>query len=177
MMKRLFVGVRPSPEDLRDLVEFQHRLAKEASLSLVRWTREPQIHLTLNFLGDVADIPDLGAIDWPPAFVQPLDHVILFPEPLQTRVIGVGGPVSPPFADLVSRISKGTKCPLGTPYPHITLGRVRSPLRLDAAELPVPSEIRLNLTLVTLFQSHLGPEGSRYEMIGEFRLAKPREAW
>ena len=55
MMLRLFVAISP-PEEVKDQIEkAQQRLRGALPGNIVRWTKREQFHLTLKFLGNVAE--------------------------------------------------------------------------------------------------------------------------
>lgn len=145
----------------------------------VNWMRRSTFHLTLRFLGDVAPDRVDALVDavspWVRRFPPPtitLSGGGAFPNAHQPRVLwlGVHGGLEP-LADAIDR----AVLRLGFPpdekrfVPHLTVGRVREG-RADhvaAALLDVREVARFTPTSVTLYESHQGPEGARYEVVRE----------
>lgn len=165
---RLFVAVWPPPEVVETLAELP-RSASEA----LRWTTPEQWHVTLRFLGEVAD-PDavlaaLGRVDLAPmtgtvAELGPATacfgrHVLQAP---------VGGLEALAAAVLVGTAEVGI--PPGASFSgHVTLARARGAGRRRHADLRplagVAVSARWLVTEVTLVASTLGDRGSRYRVL------------
>jgi RNA 2',3'-cyclic 3'-phosphodiesterase len=156
---RLFVGVCP-PERVLDAIERVDRPRRDG----VRWTRRDQWHVTLRFLGEVADSgPVAAALDSAPlrrceASVGPKvevlgRHVICLP------VAGLG--------DLAQAVEEAT-AGFGQPPDdrrfrgHLTLARLRRGTR-PRGLAGGPFEDRFPVTDVRLIRSHQGQDGVRYE--------------
>jgi 2'-5' RNA ligase len=149
----------------------------------VTWMRRSTFHLTLRFLGDV----DPGRVDalvdavtpWVRRFPPPtitLSGGGAFPNAHAPKVLwlGVHGGL-----DLLADAIDRAVLRLGFPpdekrfVPHLTVGRVREG-RADhvaAALLDVREVATFLPTTVTLYESHLGPEGARYEVVRELTSA------
>lgn len=151
---RVFVAVWPGP-DARAALERLDRPEHPA----VRWTTPDQWHITLRFLGEVAedDVPghvealqELGATSAPRA-------VVLGPATRRVRRNVLVAPVSG-LDDL-------------TEHAHLTLARARGKTALphDLGGLPV--EVSWLANEVTLVRSHLEPTGARYETFATAHLA------
>lgn len=77
---RCFVAVRPPQEALDDLAEF---LEPRRDVAPFRWTDPEQVHLTLAFLGDVAELRLDG-------LVQRLERAASRRRPVSTAIAGGG---------------------------------------------------------------------------------------
>jgi 2'-5' RNA ligase len=139
----------------------------------VRWTARAQWHVTLRFLGEVADpAPVAAALE--------AAHLAACEAVAGPRVIALGrSTVVLPVAGLdalaagVAAATAGFGAPVGTrPFRgHLTLARVRrgSVQHLVGGAL----EARFPVDDVRLVRSHLGPAGARYEDLLVRRL-EPR---
>ena len=148
----------------------------------VRWVRSERYHVTLRFLGNVATslLPALvaavrGELDGAKPFEVALGAPHAFPSARQPRVIVV--PLEPEalLAGLAERIEAGVVA-AGLPAEkrrfraHLTLGRVRN-RRLPSLEAAALAVGALAVREVVLFQSDLGPDGSRYTPLARLPLA------
>lgn len=182
---RLFVAA-DIPDGVRTrLAGCQNRL-RDLPLP-VRWTRPEGIHLTFFFLGEtpvdrLAGIQTAvaGAAGASDAFRLEAHGVGAFPERGRPRVIvfGVGGDL-----DAASRLKRGLDVALGALgfrpderafHPHLTLGRTRDGPAGDwktglAGERDAEGGA-FEVDHLVLFESQLGPGGSRYRAIGTFPL-------
>jgi 2'-5' RNA ligase len=180
---RSFVAIELTEEAAVRLSRLQKELKQKSPPDAVRWTRPESIHLTLQFLGDVAPerIQLIGAAlrevcrERPP-FSFELKDVGVFPNPRRPRVIWVG--VAEPSGALAALYKQVTGAlePLGfeaenRPFaPHLTLGRAArqaSPRALaELGDLIVRSEPgslgRVPVDRVILMRSDLKPSGSVY---------------
>jgi 2'-5' RNA ligase len=155
---RLFVAVRP-PDEVLDAVAELARPERPG----VRWTGRDQWHVTLRFLGEVADPePVVAAID--EAVLEGGEAVV------GPRVAALGPRiVCLPVAGL-DELARGVIAAtrkLGDPpgnrqfRGHLTLARVRQG-RANALA-GAAFDARFDVADVQLIRSHLGPDGARYE--------------
>jgi len=167
---RLFIGLPVPVELTRSLI----RSAQTMQLQDPRWTAPEKAHLTLVFLGEVAeeklpsieqeltglDVPTLhlritGLGSFPRsgilfAEVDPAPALLSLQKQVEERMAHCGFPSEP------------------RPYrPHITLARVRSPLRLGKTQLAqiVPATHSFRVEEVNLYRSHISAKGSTYEVL------------
>jgi RNA 2',3'-cyclic 3'-phosphodiesterase len=186
---RLFIAVVP-PDDVLDDLEEHVTPRREADTRQpeIRWTDRHQWHVTLAFLGSVAE----RRVDELTEAVQHTagrhEHLILqlagagaFPNPYAARVLWTGvEQLRGDLATLASGIRTASNSVGATPdgarfHPHVTLGRFHRPTEatrwiraLDAYEGPAWVVDR-----VALVESHLGQgrgHRPRYEIVGEFAL-------
>ena len=155
----------------------------------ITWAREAALHITLKFLGEIDEArrTSVAGILRDAARAVPVFPLIVrgtgeFPGPPRpARVLWAGTDEPPAFADLFGRLETGL-AGLGFEresrpfHPHVTLGRVKSPLeaREAAAELArVRDEEfgRMAVAKVTLFQGTLKPDGAVYSVLEEGLLS------
>jgi RNA 2',3'-cyclic 3'-phosphodiesterase len=173
---RLFVAVWPDPA------------AREAFAALprpgvpsVRWSTPDQWHVTLRFLGDVAD-PDpvrdafgrlLVSGGAPPSvMLGPATAWFSGRRVLQVPVAGLDVLAADVEAAL-ARVSglSGRDLPFSG---HVTVARARGRSRGPVDLAGMPCRARWIVDEVTLVRSTLGGSGSRYEIIDTVPLASPR---
>jgi 2'-5' RNA ligase len=177
-MIRAFLAIE-LPDSFRPgLTQVQEELKQ--SRADVRWVPVGNIHLTLKFFGNVPDdeIEALAQAARPAAAETAPLHLQAtsagaFPSPNAPRVVwlGLGGDVLP-LTQLFYRLEKAFAA-LGHPpegrafNPHLTLGRVKSPANRDKlagmlAKMPPVDWPPFTVKELTLFQSVLSPQGSKY---------------
>lgn len=165
------------------------KLAKMGAGGAVKWVTRENLHVTLRFLGEVADtdVPALRSALEPPITVAPFDMVLggggCFPGGGPPRVVWVGVSRGAEQArriydELDRRLTDFDVERETRAYtPHVTLGRVReiprsagASLRTWASEIASPlAEVRVRAA--TLFRSRLSSKGSTYESLLELPLA------
>ena len=128
--KRLFVSIELPHSVAQRLAELDPRLRG------VRWLTPEQMHLTLSFLGSVAeDVAEklkqnLAAIEWK-AFFLPLTGIGAFPAKGRPNVIWIGvGRGHPHLFQLHKRVQEaalaaGLEPDLRSFHPHVTVARCR----------------------------------------------------
>lgn len=172
---RLFAAVNLPPE-LRQAIHAAAAPLRDAGLP-IRWVDPAGVHLTLKFLGDVADerVAELGtALDRACAgmrgFTVALGGFGAFPAAARARVVWLGCEPAPPL-ELLQHAVEREYAALGFPVegrpfrPHLTLGRARprggvrglEPL-LEAAAFDAPWSV----AAVDLMESTLTRDGARY---------------
>jgi 2'-5' RNA ligase len=190
MSLRLFLALDP-PTDVRaHLAELQSELRRRADRRAgdVKWVAPENLHLTLQFLGAVAEdqAPPVEAAAREAALAAaPLSLEVrgcgAFPGARRPRVLwaGLAGDVDPLRA--LVRALGDRLAPLGFPpedrpfSAHVTLGRAREPrgapglaAALEAlAGAAGPAWAARELVLI---RSHLSPRGPRYEPIARAPL-------
>ncbi|GAB4190165.1 MAG: RNA 2',3'-cyclic phosphodiesterase [Roseiflexaceae bacterium] len=190
---RLFTAIELSEAVKAALVAAQEPLRR--GNPPVKWVGPPEMHLTLQFLGetDPAQLPAIttamrAALAGAGPFRLQLGALGAFPNTRRPGVlwVGVGGDLAAlerTQAAVVNALE-----PLGFPREqrpfraHLTLGRVRrdappaDQARLGAvlATLPAPPPLSWEADQVVLFQSELLREGPRYTPLEEVRLEASR---
>src|SRR5262245_36382950 len=186
---RCFVAIDP-PADVRAAIaEVQRRLRASAGAADVRWVDAAVVHLTLKFLGEVAEarVPaiteSLRVVAAPAApLALALGGLGAFPTARRARVVWIG--ITAGAVDL-ARLAGGVDqalaglgfVPDARPFnAHLTVGRVRSPRgigRLAGAIEAAPRDEIGAWTVreVVLYRSHLRPTGAVYEAMARLPLA------
>jgi RNA 2',3'-cyclic 3'-phosphodiesterase len=177
---RLFIGL-PIPAELANAVT---RHARTISLPKARWTTPENIHLTLVFLGEVAE-QKLASIK------HELDEVNTAPFQLKLTNLNTfprGGvlvaEVDPATAllhlqeQIASRMARCGFAPEERPYhPHITLARFHGSLRLSENQGTLPSSLwrSFSADTINLYRSNPTPNGPRYEILAQRKSSKSNE--
>ena len=191
---RTFIAVAV-PENLgQKLTRLQMLLAPE--LPGARWSASVPFHLTLAFLGDVAD-PDLNdvcrattsAASALCSFELRLEGLGAFPDPVRPRVVWVGaiGPGVAPLEALQQKIAQAVR-DAGYPpdddrfHPHVTLGRLK-PGRGASTDLTAQvkhyrtwSPGSFTVAEAVVFASTVTPEGPHYAALGRGLLQARKPA-
>ena len=175
---RLFVAVFPPPPVREALVTAARELAAGGN---IRLTVPENVHLTLKFLGDVAETnlervaEALGPLcgEHEP-FEAETSGFGAFPSKRRARVLWAGvGAGSEGLAALARNVDAALE-PLGfaredRPYvPHITLGRARGrpgPLETDAGKAGAVPALRFEVPGMSLVESVSGGEGVIYAVV------------
>lgn len=178
---RLFFALPLAPAAQRALEKAQARLAEQSAARSLRWTQPSGWHCTLKFVGHVNEDVTASLIReaeqdaivsaLPSALASHWAGIDGFPSLRRARVLVAQlADDDGQLAALAQALEKLTAAhdvaPETRPYrPHVTLARLRTPANLldlqGALDLSGPVE----LGPVTLYESHLGPKGSRYEVV------------
>jgi 2'-5' RNA ligase len=189
--KRTFIAVRFSAEVERGLVGVVEQLERRLRNKLkVKWVGNHQLHLTLQFLGDV-DIglfPKLaGGLKGAFRDMSPFEVVVTgvgaFPTQVKPRVIWAGFKTGADNLKTLQSLVLGVTEPLGFPReerpfsPHVTLGRVKeggrpAPITDELASMLQAEVGRCQIDMVVLMTSDLRPEGPVYSTIDSFPLGQ-----
>ncbi|SRR5581483_1453577 len=167
---RLFVSIELSPEVLAQIAALQAQLAKTAPLHSVRWTPPEQLHLTMQFLGDIA-VEKVGALrDALSAACANCSELKLraenvgsFPSARNPHVlwIGVSGDAAR-LSALQNRIASACE-PFVERRELAEIARI-----LQTSKAPAFDSWRV--TNVKLMRSTLGSAGATHEFLAEFSL-------
>jgi RNA 2',3'-cyclic 3'-phosphodiesterase len=177
---RLFLGLPIPPELAQALI----RPTQSIELPKGRWTAPENLHLTLVFLGDVAE-PTLQHIE------QELSKLTFAPFQLKLTSLNtfpragvLVAEVEParPLLHLQAKVAAAmARCgfaPEAHPYhPHLTLARFHGPLRLSQTQRALPPSLQRSFPAdtVNLYRSHLTPAGSHYEVLAQKKATKPNK--
>jgi RNA 2',3'-cyclic 3'-phosphodiesterase len=178
---RCFVAV-DLPDDVRAAVAAVQADARAAAPRAdVGWVDASKMHLTLKFLGEIADdvVADVrAAIERVAGGHAPFELAAggagQFPNPARPRVLWVGLTAGLREIGLLAAEIERACLPLGFPLEarpfrgHVTIGRVRSPrgiARVVKAMQAAPAALGAwTARDVVLYRSHLrGAQGSLYE--------------
>ena len=186
---RLFVALWPPPDAVAELLAAVDEVRADAPG--LRWTRPEQWHLTLAFLGEVADDKRQeleerlarAAGRHPPLTLRFAGGGRFGTRVLFTRVDGDRAPLTR-LAASVSAAARRSRIPVDDrPYrPHLTLARGRDDdLRPLAARLDAFTGVAWTVNRLDLVQSRLGQgpdRTARYVSLASWPLAgRQRERW
>ena len=163
MMHRIFIAIN-LPEDVkRQLIEYQKKIdGLFQSPSPIRWTNEDNLHITLEFLGNLSDDEVMKVCQDTEEFAK--NHK---PFTITLDKISYGPPKkTPPRMIWVT----GEKIPELNLTPHITLGRIKmwEFRQLELEEIPdVSREIGLGFEINSLevMESKLQKFGPDYTIL------------
>jgi len=174
---RLFVAADLPRHVRAELV----RWAAQAAPPEARRVPEANLHVTLAFLGSrsPADADAVAALL--PALAGPLGALTtagaLWLPPRRPVVLTVALAVTPQWEALHRSVAAALADAVGYEpehrhfRPHVTVGRVRQATRIATTELPEPPALTFGAEALTLYRSHNGPDGSRYERLASKPLA------
>lgn len=187
---RCFVAVVPPPEAIEHLDEF---LDVRRDAAPFRWTTPEQVHLTLAFLGDVAErhLDELGerlerAAHRRHRVATRIAGGGAFPHVAGARVLWAGLELDEPDSLSVRRMAEGARAAASRTgiavdgqrfKPHLTVARMRRPTEVTPWVRLLDSYAGPSWTVDTwtLVQSHLG-EGPRkrprYETVAELPVGR-----
>jgi 2'-5' RNA ligase len=180
---RLFVAIEIAPEIRERIVAFIEKAS--TTISNARWVHSEGLHVTLKFLGNVADeqrsaIEDkLGSIR-ASRFSLAVQHVGAFPNPRSPRVLCVGIDARSELPALAEQIDSamaavGFEREKRAFTPHVTLARFKDPKRVDVSSVLSASNATFGTMTATqfhLYESHLSPKGSRYTKLASVPLGE-----
>ena len=182
-MIRTFVAIFPPPEVREALFQAARKLPASKDFRLVARER---IHLTLKFLGDVAE----GDLDNVKRALQPIRErhdpfevststFGAFPSERKASILWAGIEEGKEHLRAVAENVEDLLAPTGfdretRPYlPHLTLGRARS--RRTKLEIPETSPPTLHFTLssIDLVKSAPGKNGVTYSILATYPFKTP----
>lgn len=164
---RLFISINVPQELYRYCTQLQSQFAD------LKTTRE--FHMTVQFLGDDVEdaqpiIDALSKIKFEPFDVE-MGDAMPFPNPFNPRGVWIECKESPELMVLADKIrGKMEEVGLVADKPfkaHITLGRYKRSPRKKPQTMTGETH-KFTVDRFYLMQSHLGPEGPRYKVLGEF---------
>jgi RNA 2',3'-cyclic 3'-phosphodiesterase len=187
-MMRAFIAIDLS-DDVRAAIEEAQTRLKQAPVGVkISWTKVANLHLTLQFLGDVAEAvveKIKPALQLMAAQHQPFEVSVrgagAFPDEKRPRVVWVGCDDDVKRLQALARAVQEAMQPFGFApehhefSAHLTLGRIRSP-RPDAALTRAIESLKdiafgtLRVEAIHLFESQLHPEGSIYTKLSSHAL-------
>lgn len=178
---RLFLGL-PVPQRVAEALlhhvrglNFRDSLSKSGKASTdtsPRWTQPENMHLTLVFLGEVAQEKLAAIANELEALAVPDLNLHLSGFGTFPRAGVLFAEAEPAAAlmrlqaDVAHRMARIGFTLEDRPYhPHLTLARMRSPIRLKPAQLALPHSVPRSFSAneVILYRSQPTPSGSRYE--------------
>jgi 2'-5' RNA ligase len=178
---RLFVAVEIEPAIRERIHEFVSGL--RAKIPEARWVRPEGMHITLKFLGNVADErritieQGLRSVHGKEVTLS-LRRLGVFPNPRSPRVLWVGIEAGPELEQLASAVDRqmgsiGFESEKRAFSPHVTLARFNQRPRGNLGSLlseAQPSFGTMTASEFHLYESKLSPQGSRYTKLASFKL-------
>jgi RNA 2',3'-cyclic 3'-phosphodiesterase len=183
---RLFVAL-DVPEETRDALAAVIQKFENSCRS-ARWVRAANLHITLKFIGEVAEAK-LPEIKTSLNQVHPRDPIEIafrsfgfFPNEHHPRVFWVGMESVPSLAELAAEIDANLQ-PSGVPHeekafrPHLTLARFSTPKGVTKLQEmisgPAPQEFgKTTAREFYLYQSILKQTGAEYTRLATFTFAR-----
>lgn len=186
---RIFIALNLSPEIKRIIIDSTQPLKK---LTEIKWVKEENLHITLNFLGELSKTELDNFLAILPSQVQTfkpfkiiLHKLIFLPNYQSPRVIALGLKVNKKIQKLHKSIqNKINELRLTSQgwkdfQSHITLGRISEPkvkipdnlVELVNKKIP-PQEVLVNS--LNVMQSYLESMGPTYEVLKSFSLQTQR---
>jgi RNA 2',3'-cyclic 3'-phosphodiesterase len=181
---RLFFAVPVSPATITAIREYIDDLRDTNLFRRASWVKPGAMHITIRFLGDVPD-GFLGALDEWKSSLDGISPVPIsvgpdiggFPALHRPRVIFLGVNPIGPFTNIYQRLNDflmvaGFPLDSQTFHPHLTLGRIKEPVRAGfrAHQLPLFESRPESLRQVILFKSLLTPQGAVHTPISTFDI-------
>jgi len=178
---RLFVAIEIEHEIRERINEFASSV--RAKVPGARWVRPEGLHITLKFLGNVAEtrraeIEHALRSVRGHSFALSLRHLGAFPNARSPRVLWVGIESGPDLERLASAVDKqmgsvGFEREQRAFSPHVTLARFNERPRGNLGSLLADSQPSFGTMTANefhLYESKLSPLGSRYTKLASFKL-------
>lgn len=192
MMLRSFIAIEVPPPVQQAIVRQTEPLRRIIGPQRVRWVAPENIHLTIQFLGDVSpgNLERLAEalrseVAAHPIFSLTGESIGAFPNARRARVLWVSVQPSPALQALARSIQNINKR-MGYPpeerefSPHLTIGRVRQ--QVNATDLniirqalesyPVCAFGSFTVDSVSIFKSDLKPDGPIYTRLYSLPLGQ-----
>jgi 2'-5' RNA ligase len=177
---RAFFAIALAPELRERAAACARELADRPGGDGVRWLAPASYHLTLRFLGNVAE-PEIGALAaraqralaGSEPFAMTLGTPLAFPTPRRPKVIALVAQPEDALAGLAARLEQcaveAGLAPEARPFhAHLTLGRVRA-RRWPEVSACAPAGAQL-VRDVVLFRSDLARDGAHYSPLATLAL-------
>ena len=164
---RLFIAIDVSKEAHEYLLDL-HKQLPNVSQSLAT-----SFHLTLKFLGEVADAKQiqqkLSKVKFK-LFELSLSEIEFFPSAKHPRVVWVGVKPQEQVLALQKQVDDALKEFFEVEkdfVPHLTLARIKELKKYDVNIKVKP--LSFNIDSFVLYESKLSPKGASYEVIEEYK--------
>jgi 2'-5' RNA ligase len=186
---RTFIAI-PLPKETKDLLSGLQNQLKSCGAD-VKWVQPQNIHLTLKFLGEINE-EELNKISLIleeiankiSVLTVSIDSIGAFPRINSPRIIWTGLGQGDNEIKILAKELEERLNEIGIPKEekpfssHITLGRMRSGLKIDKLisglkELTLPQQTqgrKFPVQKIALFKSTLTPKGPVYEILKEANL-------
>ncbi len=176
---RLFIAFE-IPEQVKDYVIGVEEKLKNRQDNIT-WVKKENMHLTLKFLGEVADSKveaikeALGSMKFEP-FEASLSDIGAFPDFSYMRVLWIGLEPHDKINAVQQQVEEKMKA-VAFPrddrfHPHFTMARVKfikhkAELMEKLKKIQI-EKLSFNVSRIKLIKSTLTPKGPVYEILGEF---------
>jgi 2'-5' RNA ligase len=173
--KRIFVAI-DLPGYLKEELAALKVVIKQEAL---RYTRTESLHITLHFIGDtpVENITRIEEVLSKIKSSGPFNLQFKEVKPVKKRgklsMLWLVFEESSAFINLAHQVAEAiTGKPADRPVAHITLARAKEgkPVTVDESTLPHVNNLELEVSSFGLWLSILGPGGSVYKLIRDFKL-------
>lgn len=183
---RTFLSLNIEDSSVNEFSEILNKTRLSLNNYPVKWESPEKLHLTLRFLGDIAEnkIDDLVfTLDRLKLDFESIDFttdgIDFFPNSKFPNVVFIGlnetGRNSEKLVEFIDKIifNFGVK-PEKRFIPHITLGRFRRDKRIKLTDkIEIKAEpVKVKFDCFYLMKSTLSPKGSVYEIIEDFKFSK-----
>jgi 2'-5' RNA ligase len=187
---RLFIAIDLDEAARAAIAEEQRRLkaAIGSTRATVKWVRPEQMHLTLVFLGEVAEARVQAIVEaiGQPIAQRPFDlafgGVGVFPPRGAPNVLWIGASTGEGETIAVQRQLADRVAPLGIPvegrlfHPHLTLARLKDSRPSDRTRFLAAGGDNIVATTqvdhATLYQSKLSSQGPSYTALAHATLSR-----
>ncbi|KPJ96101.1 MAG: hypothetical protein AMJ53_01460 [Gammaproteobacteria bacterium SG8_11] len=179
---RAFIGIKPSDAALAFIQTFKQANSDAPWVKQIRWTAEPNIHITMRFLGDLtADQINqietgLGyLLENQTSFEVTITEPQPFPSAKKARILAALVHKNQTLLKMAEAIEslavKAGVAPEERPFRgHITIGRFRKPAKGLQELLQNPATMHMPINNVVLFKSDLKPTGAEYTELASFHF-------
>lgn len=185
---RSFIALELSEDVRRQLTNLLELLTQ--TYAAVKWVEPENLHLTLKFIGEVAEEEVeaiVGALKTVAQMTEPFSFTVKgvggFPDLRRPRVLWVGVEKTPPLMRLQQLVERAMEqlgyAPEGRTYhPHVTIGRVKSLSGIEKIRAILNQYIDFDFGSVPvnhmiLFRSDLSRDGPTYTPLALLPFTKP----
>jgi RNA 2',3'-cyclic 3'-phosphodiesterase len=174
MKRKIFININLLAKTKKSLV----RATEEWQDLPVKWAKEPNLHITLEFLGHVLDdvIPEIcikvqEAVSDTEIFDMEFEKICLGPFEAEPRMIWLAGNASEELKNLREKIEKALDIFSGNKKsfcPHVTLGKIRQHKWQALEETPVIDKnfpLTITAESVDIMASEFEGDGMEYTII------------
>lgn len=179
---RIFIAINLPKEVKDELSRVLASLKNDLKRAPIKWTAADKIHITLHFLGNLADkqVEEVGDILAKIApkygkFKIKLGQIGFFPHRFSPRVVFVDTECPDEIGCLQAEIGKelenlGYQTDSRPWHPHLTLGRINGSVHAETFEKQEIEPIEFGANSIELMESELKPDGAEYSILKSFAL-------
>jgi RNA 2',3'-cyclic 3'-phosphodiesterase len=174
MKRKIFISINLLAKTKKSLI----RAAEEWQNLPVKWVKEPNLHITLEFLGHLLDdvIPEIcvkiqAAVADTEIFDLEFEKICLGPSETEPRMIWLSGSASEELKNLREKIEKALDIFSSSKKsfrPHITLGKIRQHKWQALGEAPIIDKnfpLTITVESVDVMASEFEGDGMEYTII------------